>query len=135
MLYFLCTMYIITRGIDVLYTAVHVVLGVLFRLVSNFRDSDTFRIRKAGCSFPIAIAPKLLQYGSCNFVGVLNTTYWPICAFNIGQNKIFVVFVGMGAGPVETGRSPYGAWNGIGGISASTIVWVLGVVGAASHTP
>ena len=84
-------------------------VGVLFRLVSNFRDSDTFRISKARCSFPIAIAPKLLQYGCCNFVGVFNTTDWPICALNIGQNKIFVFFVGLGAGPGETGRFPYGA--------------------------
>ena len=86
------------------------VLGVLFRFVSNyFRDSDTFRIRKAGCSFPIAIAPKLLQYGSCNFEGVLNTTDWPICALNIGQKRIFMVFVALGVGPEETSKFPYGA--------------------------
>ena len=38
----------------------------LSRISGIVRNSDTFRIRKAECSFPIAIAPKLLQYGSCN---------------------------------------------------------------------
>ena len=56
-------------------------------LASKSRNSDAFRRPKTKSSFPIAIAPKLLQYGCCNFMGVLNATNWPICALNIGQKK------------------------------------------------
>jgi hypothetical protein len=47
--------------------------AVLFRLVSNFWDSDTFRIRRIGCSTPIAMGPPILIKIYYNFVWVLNT--------------------------------------------------------------
>ena len=79
--------------------------------VAKSRNSDTFRRSITKSGFSIAIAPKLhvVQYGYCNFVGVLNTIDWPICALNIGQKTIFVFFVARGACLVETDRFPYGA--------------------------
>ena len=77
--------------------------------VAKSRNSDTFRRSRTKSSFPITIAPELLQYGCCNFVGVLNTTYWPIWALNVGQKLFFVFFVAQWAGPEESERFPYGA--------------------------
>jgi hypothetical protein len=67
--------------------------------VAKSRNSDTFRRSRTKSSFPIAIAAKLLQYGYYNFVGVLKTTDWPICALNTGQKKIFVVSGTLAVGP------------------------------------
>ena len=104
--------------------------------VAKSRNSDTFRRSRTKSSFPIAIASKLLQYGCCNFVGVLNTAHWPICALNINQKKIFVVSGTLALGRVDSSRFPYGARkNETGGNSVSVIIWVLGVVGAANYTP
>ena len=63
------------------------ILRVKIGSVAKSRNSDTFRRSRTKSSFPIAIASKLLQYGCCNFVGVLNTAHWPICALNISQKK------------------------------------------------
>ena len=64
------------------------ILRVKIGFAAKSRNSDTFRRSRTKSSFPIAIAPKLLQYGCCNFVGVLNTTDWPIRVLNIGQKYI-----------------------------------------------
>jgi hypothetical protein len=66
-------------------------MGVKIGSVTKSRNSDTFRRSRTESSFTITIATKLLQYGCCNFGGVLNTTDWPICALNISQKQIFVV--------------------------------------------
>jgi hypothetical protein len=75
------------------------ILRVKIGSVAKSRNSDTFRRSRTKSSFPIAIASKLLQYGCCNFVGVLNTAHWPICALNIRQKKIFVVSGTLALGP------------------------------------
>ena len=75
------------------------ILRVKIGSVAKSRNSDTFRRSRTKSSFPIAIASKLLQYGCCNFVGVLNTAHWPICALNISQKKIFVVSGTLALGP------------------------------------
>ena len=98
--------------------------------------SDTFRRSRTKSSFPIAMASQLLQYGCCNFVGVLNIAHRPICALNISQKK-YLWFVGRWPwAPVDSSKFPYGARkNETGRNSVSTIIWVLGVVGAANYTP
>ena len=110
------------------------IMGPLFRLVSNFRDSDAFRIRRIGCSMPIAMAPSILIKMCYTFVGVFNPTDWPICALNMGRGKN-VVYGDPGAGPVETSRFRYGAGKmQIRGQSVSTIIGVWGLEGAANRT-
>jgi hypothetical protein len=78
------------------------ILGVKIGFVAKSRDSDTFRRSRTKSSFPIAIAAQLLQYGCCNFVGVLNTAHWPTCALNISQKKIICGFWDAGLGPQWT---------------------------------
>ena len=75
------------------------ILRVKIGSIAKSRNSDTFRRSRTKSSFPIAIASKILQYGCCNFVGVLNTAHWPICALNISQKKIFVVSGTLALGP------------------------------------
>ena len=114
------------------------ILRVKIGSVAKSRNSDTFRRSITKSSFPIAIASKLLQYGCCNFVGVLNTAHWPICALNISQkNKKYLWFLGRWPwAPGDSSRFPYGARkNETGQYSVSVIIWVLGVVGAANYTP
>ena len=112
------------------------ILRVKIGSIAKSRNSDTFRRSRTKSSFPIAIVSKLLQYGCCNFVGVLNTAHWPICALNISQ-KYFLWFLGRWPwAPVDSSRFPYGARkNETVQYSVSTIIWVLGVVGAANYTP
>jgi hypothetical protein len=80
------------------------ILRVKIGSVAKSRNSDTFRRSRTKSSFPIAIASKLLQYGCCtsNFVGVLNTAHWPICAVNISQKKNICGFWDAGLGPQWT---------------------------------
>ena len=78
------------------------ILRVKIGSVAKSRNSDTFRRSRTKSSFPITIAAQLLQYGCCNFVGVLNTAHWPICALNISQKKIICGFWDASLGPQWT---------------------------------
>ena len=66
-------------------------------------------------------------------MGVLNTAHWLICALYISQKKILVVSGTLALGPRGQWQIPiWGRKNETGQYSVSVIIWVLGVVGAAS---
>ena len=98
--------------------------------VAKSRNSVTFRRSRTKSSFPIVIASKLLQYGCCNFVGVLNTTDWPICALNVGLKNI-CGFCGLGGRPKGNRQIPI--WGlekmELGEIQASSILRFGGLSG------
>jgi hypothetical protein len=109
-MYFICTFWGVDLEIFRILRILIVILGVKIGSVAKSRNSDTFRRSKTKSSFPIAIASKLLQYGCCNFVGVLNTTDWPICALNISKKKNYLWFLGRWPWALgDSSRFPYGA--------------------------
>jgi hypothetical protein len=97
----------IMRSLEIYSMAL--ILRVKIGSVAKSRNSDTFRRSRTKSSFPVAIASKLAQYGCCNFVGVLNTAHWPICALNLSQKKNLWFLGRWPWAPVDSSRFPYGA--------------------------